>query len=92
MNDLEDLCLHINYVLTRSGLRLMQENMIFTESSSKLDEQLNKCDSLGIPYAVIIDESTLLNGLLKLRSRDTTLEETIHISDLPDYLLQIFST
>ncbi|XP_011190740.2 DNA polymerase subunit gamma-2, mitochondrial [Zeugodacus cucurbitae] len=89
--DLEDLCLHINYVLSRSGLRLMKENTIFTESLDKLDEQLYKYDSLGIPYALIINENTLQNGLLKLRSRDTTLEETIHISDLPDYLLQIFS-
>lgn len=91
MNDLKDLCLHINNVLSGSGLRLKQENMIFTECYHKLDDELYKCDSLGIPYAVIINESSLQNGLLKLRSRDTTLEETIHISDLPTYLLQIFS-
>ncbi|XP_029404540.2 DNA polymerase subunit gamma-2, mitochondrial [Bactrocera dorsalis] len=89
--DLEDLCLHINNVLLRSGLRLKSENMIFTQCFNKMEEELYKCDSLGIPYAVIVNESTLLNGLLKLRSRDTTLEETIHISDLPNYLLQIFS-
>uniref|UniRef100_A0A0K8VWP6 DNA polymerase subunit gamma-2, mitochondrial n=1 Tax=Bactrocera latifrons TaxID=174628 RepID=A0A0K8VWP6_BACLA len=89
--DLGDLCLHISNVLLRSGLRLKPENMIFTQCSNKMEEELFKCDSLGIPYAVIINESTLLNGLLKLRSRDTTLEETIHISDLPNYLLQIFS-
>lgn len=91
LNDLKDLCLHINNVLSGSGLRLKQENMIFTECYHKLDDELYKCDSLGIPYAVIINESSLQNGLLKLRSRDTTLEETIHISDFPTYLLQIFS-
>ncbi|XP_067620343.1 DNA polymerase subunit gamma-2, mitochondrial isoform X2 [Eurosta solidaginis] len=76
----------------RAGLRLLNETQIFTKSQDELDAELEKCDNLGIPYTLIIRDSTLKNGLLKLRSRDTTLEETIHISDLPDYLLQIFNS
>ncbi|CAD6997175.1 unnamed protein product [Ceratitis capitata] len=91
LKDLEDLCLHIQYILSRSGLRIMGENILFTNSLQELESEIFKCDNLGVPYLLIISESSLHNGLLKLRNRDTTLEETIHISDLPNYLLQIFS-
>ncbi|XP_054743107.1 DNA polymerase subunit gamma-2, mitochondrial [Anastrepha obliqua] len=91
LSDLKDLYLHLQFVLKRSGLRLMSEN-ISGASRKELEIGLQKCDCLGIPYILIIDESTLMTGLLSLRSRDTTLEETIHISDIPGYLLQIFSS
>ncbi|XP_036321149.1 DNA polymerase subunit gamma-2, mitochondrial [Rhagoletis pomonella] len=92
IDDLEDLCLHLHFVLERSGLRMLSENTVFTDSFQELDVGLQKSDCLGIPYTLIINESTLKTGLLQLRSRDTTLEESIHISDIPAYLLHIFSS
>ncbi|XP_017493615.1 PREDICTED: uncharacterized protein LOC108381716 [Rhagoletis zephyria] len=92
IDDLEDLCLHLHFVLERSGLRMLSENTVFTDSFQELDVGLQKTDCLGIPYTLIINESTLKTGLLKLRSRDTTLEESIHITDIPAYLLHIFTS
>lgn len=39
-------------------------------------------DEIGTPYCITILESTLSNGVVALRNRDTTLQEFIHISDV----------
>lgn len=39
-------------------------------------------DEIGTPYCVTILQSTLSNGVVALRNRDTTLQEFLHISDV----------
>ena len=39
-------------------------------------------DEIGTPYCITILESTLNNGVVALRNRDTTLQEFLHISDV----------
>ncbi|SPP82534.1 DNA polymerase subunit gamma-2, mitochondrial [Drosophila guanche] len=89
--EMADLCLHIKDVLLRAGLRLCQgDGYALTEDASQLREHIKKSDKMGVPYTLLLSEQTLQNGLLQLRNRDTRLAETIHISDLPNYLLNIF--
>lgn len=89
--DLQDLCAHVTDVLLRAKLRLQHEGYALAANAKQLTQQLDTYDRLGVPYALLLDEQqTLSNGLLQLRSRDTQLAETVHISDLPDYLLNIF--
>lgn len=47
-------------------------------------------DKIGVTYNLILESKSLQNGLIKLRNRDTTISEIIHISDIPNYLLKIF--
>ncbi|KAH8353781.1 hypothetical protein KR059_011469 [Drosophila kikkawai] len=90
-DDLDDLCLHLKHVLNHAGLRLCQGRGFFTAKDNRhLAEHFAESDMLGVPYTLVVNEQTLENGLMKLRSRDTRLSETIHISDVPDYLLNIF--
>jgi len=87
--DLKDLALHLSYVLQDAGLRLCaQANILKTDKNASFSSKL--FDRIGIPYSLIIEDETLKSGLLKLRNRDTSLEETIHITDIPNYLLNIF--
>ncbi|XP_017068143.2 DNA polymerase subunit gamma-2, mitochondrial [Drosophila eugracilis] len=89
--DLADLCLHLKHVINHAGLRLCQgSGFALTKDASKLTEHLLESDMLGVPYTLVLNEQTLKNGLMQLRSRDTRLAEAIHISDVPDYLLNIF--
>ncbi|EDV58630.1 DNA polymerase subunit gamma-2, mitochondrial [Drosophila erecta] len=89
--DLADLCQHLRLVLNHEGLRLGEGiGFCSTKDTSHLAEHLLETDMLGIPYTLVINEQTLKNGLMQLRSRDTRLAETIHISDVPDYLFNIF--
>ncbi|XP_030376836.1 DNA polymerase subunit gamma-2, mitochondrial [Scaptodrosophila lebanonensis] len=93
--DLLELSKHFVYVLQRAGLRLCQAGekqsfFTYAPNASELDKHVQLTDTLGVPYTLLLDEQTLQNGLLQLRNRDTKLTETIHISDIPDYLKNIF--
>lgn len=93
---MSDLRLHLLHVLKRAGLRVYDPGQlpelvtIYRDRDGQVDS-LTVADGLGIPYDILIDDrESLQTGFLKLRNRETTLSETIHISDIPEYLLQIF--
>ncbi|XP_065358016.1 DNA polymerase subunit gamma-2, mitochondrial [Calliphora vicina] len=88
---IDELTLHLEHVLSKSGLRLYSTS-IHINSQIELEENLIYIDNIGIPYALVVDDESCKSGLIKLRSRDTTLFETIHISDIPNYLLNIFES
>lgn len=48
--------------------------------------QINRNDEMGIPFTIILSESTLNDGIIHLYSRETTLKEQVHISKVPDYV------
>lgn len=43
-------------------------------------------DQMGVLFTVLISDNTLESGLLQVRSRDTTIKETVHISETRDYI------
>lgn len=48
-------------------------------------------DEMGVLFTVVISENTLESGLLQVRSRDTTIKETMHISEVKNFLLRYIS-
>ncbi|XP_045562084.1 DNA polymerase subunit gamma-2, mitochondrial isoform X1 [Salmo salar] len=53
-------------------------------------EQLNiKYDEMGVLFTVISD-NMLESGLLQVRSRDTTIKETMHISEVKKFLRRTY--
>lgn len=55
-------------------------------------EHLNtKYDEMGVLFTVVIGENTLESGLLQVRSRDTTIRETMHISEIRSFLSKYIS-
>ncbi|KAJ8946170.1 hypothetical protein NQ318_004423 [Aromia moschata] len=73
-------------------LRTNHVSTLLLPSSSKysLEAQYKQYDQLGIPYSVVLNENTLKNGIIQLRSRDTTLKEQVHVSDLVEYVQQLY--
>lgn len=88
--ELEDLAKYITMLLTKHNVSIFNSNVSIFSIESDLERKYNEMDAIGIPYGLILDEKSLQNGVIKLRCRDTTLCETIHISYLPHYLLKIF--
>lgn len=78
---------HIFQVLTKMGIRMDPDKNAF--KAGGLDELILAKDTIGIPFDIILDEEALNCGLMKLRNRDTSISETVHISSLPDYLIKI---
>ncbi|XP_058027270.1 DNA polymerase subunit gamma-2, mitochondrial isoform X2 [Ahaetulla prasina] len=56
-----------------------------------LEQLYTKYDEMGVLFTILISDATLENGLVQLRSRDTTLKETMHISRLKDFLIKYMS-
>ncbi|XP_028305377.1 DNA polymerase subunit gamma-2, mitochondrial isoform X2 [Gouania willdenowi] len=55
-------------------------------------EQLNrKYDEMGVLFTVFISETTLESGLVQVRSRDTIIKETMHISQIRNFISRYIS-
>lgn len=64
----------------------------YLETLPTSTEQLNaKYDEMGVLFTIIIGENTLESGLLQVRSRDTTIKETMHISEIKNFLFRYIS-
>lgn len=48
-------------------------------------------DEMGVLFTVVISENTLESGLIQVRSRDTTIKETMHISEIKNFLSRYIS-
>lgn len=46
---------------------------------------------MGVLFTVMVGENTLENGLLLVRNRDTTVRETMHISEIREFILKYIS-
>ncbi|KPP79312.1 DNA polymerase subunit gamma-2, mitochondrial-like [Scleropages formosus] len=59
----------------------------YWETTSLSTEQLNiRYDKMGVLFTVVINSGTLESGLVHLRSRDTAVKETMHISEIKSFL------
>lgn len=79
-------------LLQRSHITILNSDDCHFLNSSALECKYHEMDAIGVPYSIIIDSNSLESGFMKLRNRDTTLSETIHISYLNDYLPRIFQS
>uniref|UniRef100_H3DJF9 DNA polymerase gamma 2, accessory subunit n=1 Tax=Tetraodon nigroviridis TaxID=99883 RepID=H3DJF9_TETNG len=59
--------------------------------ASSMEQLTAKYDEMGVLFTVVISENTLENGLLQVRSRDTTIKETVHISESRNYIFRYIS-
>lgn len=92
--ELRDLAKHLCNVLRRANLPVLDcsDRRNGSNQHRSLTKQFHHLDSIAVPYSLLLRDQSLSSGLLQLRSRDTTLSETIHISDLPQYLLKIVTS
>lgn len=91
-SDLTDLSTHISNVIRKLGISALNLQKCHTNNRNTLSTELCQMDQIGVPYCIILDTDSLRTGLMKLRSRDTTLSETINISDVSNYLQKIFNS
>ncbi|XP_058445306.1 DNA polymerase subunit gamma-2, mitochondrial [Malaya genurostris] len=93
LEELRDLANHLANVLRRANITVLDCSSPTNGSAKRtLAKQFSHLDSIGVPFCLLLRDQSLQAGLLQLRSRDTTISETIHISDLPHYLFQIITS
>ncbi|NWH62730.1 DPOG2 polymerase, partial [Geococcyx californianus] len=57
-----------------------------------LEQLYTKYDEMSVLFTVLITDATLENGIVQLRSRDTTMKEMMHISRLKDFLIKYITS
>jgi len=66
----------------RRLLTIKLNNLKISVLPSSAKWNTSECDARGLPYLILLDDSTLENGICHLRNRDTTLKEEVHVSDV----------
>lgn len=74
---------HMSRSLRQDGLTTL---LLPDISKKSHDAQLARNDEMGIPFTIVLSDSTLNDGIIHLYSRETTLKEQVHISKIPDYM------
>ncbi|KAM4822614.1 DNA polymerase subunit gamma-2 isoform X1 [Urocitellus parryii] len=88
--ELRQVCQGLYNELLESGISVWPGYLETLPSS--LEQLYSKYDEMSILFTVLITETTLENGLIQLRNRDTTMKEMMHISKLKDFLIKYMSS
>ncbi|XP_068065872.1 DNA polymerase subunit gamma-2 isoform X2 [Anomalospiza imberbis] len=83
-NSQRKVCQGLFNELTENGISVWPGYLETVHVS--LEHLYTKYDEMSIPFTVLISDGTLENGVVQLRSRDTTMKEMMHISRLKDFL------
>ncbi|XP_060554104.1 DNA polymerase subunit gamma-2, mitochondrial-like isoform X2 [Ruditapes philippinarum] len=79
----------INEVTTYiAGLLRAQGHQILDicDYKNNLNWQMERFDEMGVPLTIIVNDSTIETGTVKIRNRDTRIKETLAIGDLTVYV------
>ncbi|CAH1999452.1 unnamed protein product [Acanthoscelides obtectus] len=87
ISELSDLALYLSRQLRSNHISTL---LLPSTSKHSLEAQYKQYDQLGVPYTAVLNENTLKDGILYLRSRDTTLKEQVHVTSLVTYIEQLF--
>ncbi|XP_036925903.1 DNA polymerase subunit gamma-2, mitochondrial isoform X2 [Sturnira hondurensis] len=88
--ELRQVCQGLFNELLENGISVWPGYLETAQSS--LEQLYSKYDEMGILFTVLITEATLENGLIHLRSRDTTMKEMMHVSKVKDFLAKYISS
>ncbi|NWV28712.1 DPOG2 polymerase, partial [Origma solitaria] len=84
ITELRQVCQGLFNELTENGISVWPGYLETVQLS--LEQLYTKYDEMSILFMVLITDATLENGVVQLRSRDTTVKEMMHISRLKDFL------
>ncbi|MDD5937185.1 MAG: glycine--tRNA ligase [Clostridiales bacterium] len=68
--------------------KLKNSFMVSYDETANIGKRYRRADAIGIPYAITIDDTTLEQGLVTVRDRDTMKQETIPVDSLEQYLTE----
>ncbi|XP_026989337.2 DNA polymerase subunit gamma-2, mitochondrial isoform X1 [Tachysurus fulvidraco] len=88
-SELRQVCEGLLHQLLEVGISAWPGYMDTMQSS--MDKLHTKYDEMGVLFTVMVGENTLENGLLLIRNRDTTVRETMHISEIREFILKYIS-
>ncbi|XP_054833812.1 DNA polymerase subunit gamma-2, mitochondrial isoform X1 [Eublepharis macularius] len=87
--ELRQVCQGLFNELLENGISVWPGYLETMQSS--LEQLYSKYDEMSVLFTILVSDATLENGVVQLRSRDTTMKEMMHISRLKDFLIKYIS-
>lgn len=56
------------------------------DESGSIGKRYRRCDAIGTPFTITVDDETINNNIVTVRNRDTMQQETVKLSELKDYI------
>lgn len=67
--------------------KLSKSFMTSYDDSGSIGKRYRRCDAIGTPYAITIDDETINNNIVTLRDRDTMEQITLSLDEVESYIL-----
>ncbi len=65
---------------------LSKRFMTSYDESGSIGKRYRRCDAIGTPFCITIDDETINNGTVTIRDRDTMKQETIKLNEVVNYI------
>ena len=65
---------------------LSKHFMTSYDESGSIGKRYRRCDAIGTPFCITIDDETINNGTVTIRDRDTMKQETIKLNEVVNYI------
>ncbi|MEM2878500.1 MAG: glycine--tRNA ligase [Candidatus Hadarchaeales archaeon] len=82
---LPEKAMEVCQMLKRSGLTVEYDD------AGSIGRRYARADEIGTPYCITVDYDTLRDETVTIRDRDTTKQERVKITELPDLLKKLLS-
>ena len=66
--------------------KLCKDFMVTYDETASIGKRYRRCDAVGTPFCITVDDETLENNTVTVRDRDTMQQVKIDISELADYI------
>ena len=68
--------------------KLSKKFMTSYDESGSIGKRYRRCDAIGTPFAITIDDDTINNNTVTIRDRDTMEQITLNLDEVEDYIFE----
>ena len=65
---------------------LCSEFMVSYDEAGSIGKRYRRCDAIGTPFAITVDDDTINNGTVTVRNRDTMEQIVLKVDEVADFI------
>ena len=65
---------------------LLKDFYVSYDDAGSIGKRYRRCDAIGVPFCITVDDETINDGVVTIRNRDTMEQEKVKVSDLKEYI------
>lgn len=65
---------------------LLRDFYVSYDDAGSIGKRYRRCDAIGVPFCVTVDDETINDNIVTVRNRDTMTQEKVKVSDLKEYI------